>query len=68
VMLFVGSCLLAPAGTATVCCCLQSSVWGSGSAGIFCALMALLTGDYTLWQVSLTGCSKLVIRMQPTHH
>jgi hypothetical protein len=29
----------------------QSSVWGSGSAGIFCAFMALLTGDFALWQV-----------------
>lgn len=36
----------------------QSSVWGSGSAGIFCAFMALLTGNYDLWQVCVwCGCS-----------
>eukprot|EP00879_Flechtneria_rotunda_P029114 GHRR01031382.1.p1 GENE.GHRR01031382.1~~GHRR01031382.1.p1 ORF type:complete len:248 (+),score=81.25 GHRR01031382.1:163-906(+) len=28
-----------------------ASVWGSGSAGAFCALVALLTGNYRLWQI-----------------
>jgi hypothetical protein len=29
----------------------QNSVWGSGAAGAFCAVAALATGDYNLWQV-----------------
>ncbi|KAF8060583.1 VTE6 [Scenedesmus sp. PABB004] len=32
-----------------------SSVWGSGSAGAFCALAALATGDYALWQVGFVA-------------
>jgi hypothetical protein len=30
---------------------MQNSVWGSGAAGAFCAVAALATGDYDLWQV-----------------
>jgi hypothetical protein len=33
------------------CCAVQNSVWGSGSAGAACAVLALLTGDFALWQV-----------------
>ncbi|GFR49891.1 hypothetical protein Agub_g11995 [Astrephomene gubernaculifera] len=37
------------------------SVWGSGIAGVACALLALLTGDYDLWQIGFVAsfCSKL---------
>lgn len=31
------------------------SVWGSGSAGAVCAVLALLTGDYRLWQVGFVA-------------
>jgi hypothetical protein len=30
---------------------MQTSVWGSGSAGAFCAAMGLATGNFSLWQV-----------------
>ncbi|EFJ42763.1 hypothetical protein VOLCADRAFT_97151 [Volvox carteri f. nagariensis] len=38
-----------------------SSVWGSGIAGVACALLALLTGDYDVWQIGFVAsfCSKL---------
>jgi uncharacterized protein (TIGR00297 family) len=32
-----------------------TSVWGSGSAGAFCAVMALFTGDFTLWQIGFVA-------------
>lgn len=59
-------------------CCLavnvlpiQTSVWGSGSAGAFCAVMALLTGNFTLWQVRrCTSCrvtAHVVPLPQPLH-
>lgn len=40
---------------------LQGSVWGSGSAGTLCAIVALATGNADFWQVSFTlfQCSKL---------
>ncbi|KAI8477263.1 MAG: DUF92-domain-containing protein [Monoraphidium minutum] len=31
------------------------SVWGSGSAGAACAVLALLTGNYGLWQVGFVA-------------
>ncbi|KAG2450027.1 hypothetical protein HYH02_000131 [Chlamydomonas schloesseri] len=38
-----------------------SSVWGSGIAGVACALLALGTGNYELWQIGFVAsfCSKL---------
>ncbi|GIL95340.1 hypothetical protein Vretimale_1383 [Volvox reticuliferus] len=38
-----------------------SSVWGSGIAGVACALLALATGDYGVWQIGFVAsfCSKL---------
>ncbi|GLI69865.1 hypothetical protein VaNZ11_014582 [Volvox africanus] len=38
-----------------------SSVWGSGIAGVVCALLALATGDYSVWQIGFVAsfCSKL---------
>lgn len=33
----------------------QGSVWGSGSAGAACAALALLTGNYALWQVGFVA-------------
>ncbi|KAG2427964.1 hypothetical protein HXX76_011951 [Chlamydomonas incerta] len=38
-----------------------SSVWGSGIAGVTCALLALATGNYELWQIGFVAsfCSKL---------
>jgi hypothetical protein len=36
----------------------QSSVWGSGIAGVVCALAALATGDYALWQVRDRGAHR----------
>ncbi|KXZ43595.1 hypothetical protein GPECTOR_86g389 [Gonium pectorale] len=38
-----------------------SSVWGSGIAGVACAIAALATGDYGLWQIGFVAsfCSKL---------
>ncbi|GLC41341.1 hypothetical protein PLESTB_001073500 [Pleodorina starrii] len=38
-----------------------SSVWGSGIAGVACALLALFTGDYGTWQIGFVAsfCSKL---------
>jgi len=32
-----------------------ASVWGSGIAGVACALAALATGDYRLWQVGFVA-------------
>ncbi|KAF6264113.1 integral membrane protein [Scenedesmus sp. NREL 46B-D3] len=32
-----------------------SSVWGSGSAGAFCAVAALATGNYSLWQIGFVA-------------
>lgn len=38
-----------------------ASVWGSGVAGAACALLAMLTGNYSLWQIGFVAsfCSKL---------
>ncbi|KAG2497752.1 hypothetical protein HYH03_004024 [Edaphochlamys debaryana] len=38
-----------------------ASVWGSGIAGVACALLALGTGNYDLWQIGFVAsfCSKL---------
>lgn len=40
---------------------MQSSVIGSGLAGIFCAIAALATGEYSIFQVAFVAsfCSKL---------
>jgi len=38
-----------------------ASVWGSGIAGVVCAWAAMLTGNFTFWQVGFVAsfCSKL---------
>jgi uncharacterized membrane protein len=34
---------------------LQNSVWGSGAAGAFCAVAALATRNYDLWQIGFVA-------------
>ncbi len=42
----------------------QASVWGSGVAGVACALLAMLTGNYSLWQVGLGNAALCGVQTQ----
>lgn len=40
-------------------------MWGSGVAGAACALLAMLTGNYSLWQVGM-GNAALYVWSKPS--